>query len=418
MKKFMMLVVALLLVAGIWHYATSQDLTKEGKYYKTTIHKTFDVNPGGTLNIENVESDIQITTWDKNRVYIQERLALNVYTQEEAKERVSQKEKNYKQNGNNVTITGTDGWDNEGSDFEIKVPRKYNLNLNTKSGDVVISGLEGNIEARTSGGDIEVSEITGVVRVSTSGGDMSFKGISGSLTANTSGGDIELFNILCECTVNTSGGDITLEKATQRVSLQTSGGDVEASNVEGSLSIGTSGGDVVVSNCSGEQVALHTSGGEIEMINIKGRINANTSGGDIDGRTFYKPVEVKTSGGDIEILDVQSSLTAQTSGGDVVAEITLKDFSQPHSVELETSGGDIDLTLPANIPASINAEIRLNRSGRDWERYDIYSDFPLTKTKPGEFGDRTLQSTGDINGGGDPIILKTKNGNITIHKAN
>lgn len=418
MKKIILALVVLLLSAGFWRHSFSKDWEKDGKYYKTTIHKTFTVTPGGALTIENVESDIQITTWDKNSVDIQEHVALKVYTKEEADERIRRKEQSYKQNGNNVTITGINGGDKHGSVFEIMVPRKYNLDLECKSGDVTIAGLEGNVQAQTSGGDIELVDMTGVLRVSTSGGDMSFRTISGKLDANTSGGDIELKDIFCECAVNTSGGDIDLVKATQRVSLQTSGGDVQAIGVEGNLSIGTSGGDVVVSNCSGSTISLHTSGGEIGMTNIKGRISANTSGGDIEGNTFYAPVDVKTSGGDIVVNDVQASLTAYTSGGDVEAEITLQDFSKPHRVELLTSGGDIDLTIPAKMPASITAEIKLDRSGRDWERYDIYSDFPLTKTNPDEYGDRTLRSSGDINGGGDPIVLKTKSGNISIHKAN
>jgi hypothetical protein len=105
-----------------------------------------------------------------------------------------------------------------------------------------------------------------------------------------------------------------------------------------------------------------------------------------------------------------------TSGGDVNVEITLKDFNKPHTIELNTSGGDITLVLPEKIPATIQAEIFLSGMREHMERYDIYSDFPLTKASPDETNGHIIRSNGQINGGGDPVNLKTHNGNIYIKK--
>ena len=124
-------------------------------------------------------------------------------------------------------------------------------------------------------------------------------------------------------------------------------------------------------------------------------------------------IEVKTSGGDIELKDIQGFIEAATSGGDVEAEMTLKDFSKDHHVELKSSGGDLTLWIPEKLPATIRAEIKLSRSSWGSKDYNIYSDFPLQKEK--ENGDY-IRCQGKINGGGDLINLQTSNGNIRINK--
>ncbi len=412
--KTKILIPGIILLFCVYSMTLAQKITRDGKNFKTIIEKSYNVSPGGTLEIKNVTGDIAVSSWDKNSVQIREELVMDVYTEEEAEQHVARINSGYSQNGNVISIEGPNGSESVKSDFEIRVPKKFNLDIQTRGGDLAIVKLEGNVKATTSGGDIEMMDISGVLELMTSGGDLSFKDISGRLNAVTSGGDIELLNIYCEANVSTSGGDIELLKATQRISLQTSGGDVEAVDVEGDLNIDTSGGDIEVANCSGSKISLQTSGGEIEMQNIKGQISASTSGGDISGEQFYAPVNVRTSGGDIILKNVQAAVMANTSGGDIDTEITLKDFSKPHQVDLQTTGGDIDLTLPAKIPATIKAEIRLDKGGRSFQRYDIYSDFPLIKSKPSEQGERVLISTGDINGGGDQVNLKTNGGNINI----
>lgn len=113
---------------------------------------------------------------------------------------------------------------------------------------------------------------------------------------------------------------------------------------------------------------------------------------------------------------MRAGVDAQATGGDVDAEITLEDFSKEHAMDLKSTGGTIRLTLPEKLPATIEAQIRTSRHDYQTERYDIYSDFPLTKSEPEKIGDVVIKSTGDINGGGDPIRLETTSGDIYIKK--
>ena len=412
-RKLMLIFISLSMIALS---SQAQELVEKNGGYGSELTKDFSVSPGGKLVIKNVTADVSVNTWEKNTVSVTEHVMFHVYTREEAEERIARWQQRYQQEGNTITIRGNSDFECDNCKLDIKVPVKFNLEIGIANGDIEISGLEGNVMATTSGGDIDMGNITGKLEIRTSGGDLDFDKISGTLNAVTSGGDVSLRNIFAESDIVTSGGDIDLVNGTQRMSLRTSGGDIDIKNVSGILNMTTSGGDIEVMDYTGPKLNFSTSGGDIEMANIKGEVNANTSGGDIEARTFESRTVVQTSGGDIDLKDVRSALAAKTVGGDISADMQITDFSAPHDVTLETNGGNITLFIPAKLPATIDAELRLNDHDRQWQRYDIYSDFPLTKTMPNGNGNQILKCTGDINGGGDPIVLRTQGGNIYIKK--
>ena len=125
-------------------------------------------------------------------------------------------------------------------------------------------------------------------------------------------------------------------------------------------------------------------------------------------------MRARTAAGDIELDGVQGGVEAQTSVGDIEVQITLQDFSGDYATRLTTSHGDIEITLPANIPASIDAAV--HAMGPGWDRDDIYSDFALSRESPREERSGTLRSYGDINGGGPSIELRTSGGSIRIER--
>ena len=85
---------------------------------------------------------------------------------------------------------------------------------------------------------------------------------------------------------------------------------------------------------------------------------------------------------------------------------------------LETTEGNVTVYLPDDLAASIEAEgssggLLLSRLWRE-EVGHINSDFGLNQSEWGVFFYRQSEASGDINGGGDRIRLKTNSGNIYI----
>lgn len=424
MKTFMLSRLTALLLAtalawaGLSSHAQAQGLTETADGFRTAITRTFDVQPNGTLTIDRVVGRIDVSAWDQNRVEVTERIELNDVSRQEAQEYVDEYQSTMEQSGNSVSVQGPQrgGWRSWRNDaqhaFEVRVPQQYNTDVSTAGGSINVEGTEGGVEARTSGGSINVEEITGEVRVNTSGGSLSLADITGTVEGNTSGGSIDVEAVTGRVDVRTSGGSLNIIGVQSDVDAQTSGGSVYIEDVEGSVQARTSGGSMDVGRVM-QDVDIRTSGGDIEVADIGGRTEARTSGGDIEGRTLRGPVDVMTSAGDIELDDVQAGVEARTSVGDIEVELTVSDFTVDYAMELTTSHGDIELVLPPNLPASIDAMVE---PLYQWDRDDILSDFPLSRTTPDDERSRTLRSSGDINGGGPSIELRTNGGSIRIER--
>ena len=180
--------------------------------------------------------------------------------------------------------------------------------------------------------------------------------------------------------------------------VYTSGGDIKIGDIKGNNFLRTSGGDVTLKNTEGN-LKVSTSGGDIKLYHTKGTMGVSTSGGDIRADEFYGNLDAETSGGDIYLKGSESSINAGTSGGD----ITLKYTGSNKGIELHTSGGDINVSLPSDFNATAN----LSSSGGD-----VSCDFK------GNNADKISESKfrADINAGGNKLIAKTSGGSIRIRK--
>ena len=380
--------------------ALAQELRQEGRGYAADIKRSFTAGKSGSLEMTDINGDVEVDAWDKGQVEITEKLFLDVLTKAEAERALKLSTESYQERSGRILVDGRSRPRRYvHSYFRINVPRDFSIDISTEGGDLTVRQVKGQTTLRTSGGDIKAREI------------------GGSVVAKTSGGNLEFENVMGRLEAATSGGNILLRNATEDVEVRTSGGDVEICDVSSNVIAKTSGGTIRVENTTGS-VDVRTSGGDIRLNNLKGTITGTTSGGDVEATRLFSSASLKTSGGDIQIRELMSSLDAATSGGDVRVEMTLTDFSKPHALKLASSGGDIELTIPEKLPANIFAEIRLDSRwgwGSSSGRYDIESDFPI-KIDRGDRERDYIRGEGKINGGGDPIDLQTSAGNIRIKK--
>lgn len=410
-SKLMHIALFLFLAAG----ATGQELVHKEWRYEATLRNTYPAQAGGWLQMKRVRGTITVDSWKKNEVAVTERVIMDVFTEAEAAKILDAVASGYGHEGNTVTIQGGGRRGAWRRNFEITVPQEFNLKLDNRGGRISVKGVHGESDISTSGGDIELRQMAGEVRLRTSGGALLLKDIRGDISGRTSGGDIELESMEGKVSLRTSGGNISVDGSKSELELRTSGGNVRLQNVDGSVDAATSGGEIRVSQCRAV-AELSTSGGDIVLEDVLAKMTAHTSGGDIRGRQIDAALEVSTSGGDIRLENLRAPAKARTSGGDIAVTVALTDFQKPHGLELRTSAGEIRCLLPQKLPATITAEIRLDRWGRSWRRYDIYSDFPLSKEMKTEDGRRVLRAAGEINGGGDRILLSTSAGDIHIKR--
>jgi hypothetical protein len=174
--------------------------------------------------------------------------------------------------------------------YEIRVPARTLLDINTSGGAIQISAIRSEAQLQTSGGRIVVRDLVG------------------DLDGRTSGGGIEL------------------EKIRGRVDVETSGGGIRARDIEGPVQADTSGGGVRLERVTGD-IRAHSSGGGIHIFEAGGRVVADTSGGGIEAsfaRGNDRGGSLETSGGGIQVeLDPTVGLQIDASGSSVRADLPL-----------------------------------------------------------------------------------------------
>lgn len=174
--------------------------------------------------------------------------------------------------------------------FEVRVPARTLLDIDT------------------SGGAIQISAMRSEARLETSGGRIVVRDLVGDLSGHTSGGGIEL------------------ERIRGRVNVDTSGGGIQGTEIDGPIEADTSGGSVTLDRVSGD-IRAHSSGGGIHILEAGGRVEADTSGGGIEAtfaRGNARGGNLETSGGGIEVsLDPSVGLRIDASGNSVRADLPL-----------------------------------------------------------------------------------------------
>jgi len=226
--------------------------------------KSFDVKSGGTLIIRSDIGSIDIDSHD------QESVKIEVKTKGIDPDDF---EIEFAQDGSDVKVEGDYKYRAGGyrvsAQFIVKVPRQYNIDLDTGGGSIELDDLNGTVRAKTSGGSINLGKIEGDVNVNTSGGSIHVEEVAGNINAHTSGGSVTAkitTQPTSNCRLSTSGGSVTAYLSPSvEVDLDagTSGGRVRSDfDVEGRVSKRRIKGKI---NGGGPELKLKTSGGNVKV---------------------------------------------------------------------------------------------------------------------------------------------------------
>lgn len=233
--------------------------------------------------------------------------------------------------------------------FDIVVPRNYVLDLKTADAEVSVTGIVGDVNVQTAGAGLRLANIIGRIDGKTSGGNIDLKAFKG------------------DAVLQTSGANIMLEEGS---------GDVKAK----------------------------TSGGNIQVLDVMGAVNGQTTGGNVTLRDCKGGADVKTAGGSIEVEN-DGPVLAKTSGGSIRCQLQETQSSQSLLLDLETTGGSLNVSLVPTIAATVEARV-LGGS--------VTTEFPVATETAGTV--KTDQLQGTINGGGPLMRLFSVGGNIILRK--
>jgi hypothetical protein len=149
-----------------------------------------------------------------------------------AKQRASEVPVDISREDSKIVIE-TDGGENTGADYTLRVPTGGSVEVESEVGDVEVSGISGNVTVSAEAGDVRVTDLGGDIEVQAPRGDVSVADVNtdtGSANLEVGVGDVSLEDLILgtlEATVE--AGDVILSgrfSGGGRITVQT--GDVIA----------------------------------------------------------------------------------------------------------------------------------------------------------------------------------------------
>jgi hypothetical protein len=262
-----------------------------------TFEKTLQV--GGTVDLEVLthSGDITIRAGSSGSVVIRGKIYVgDHWLMGKREDDVHAIEQNppIRQDGNSIHIDYVNYHD-IAVDYEITVPADTAIRSHSGSGDQIIDGTRGNVDAQTGSGDVKLSNLSGEIRLQTGSGDVRAHEISGPIRGGAGSGDIEV--------EETGQGDID---------LHTGSGNINVRGIQGAFRGEAGSGDITAEGSQTGAWEIHTGSGNVHVrlpANAAFDADISTSSGTVD---VNSPVEMTVQG---RVSEERKRIQGKVRGG-------------------------------------------------------------------------------------------------------
>jgi DUF4097 and DUF4098 domain-containing protein YvlB len=245
----------LLLVFGA-SVAGAQRRREYDRNYRSNIDTTFAFDARGTVSLTLGSGDIIVTGWSRDQIRVHA-------TSDDGGIRLDA-------SGSRLNLELAGGHRSDDSRFEVTVPTGVRVIARAQSGDIAISGTQGEVDARAQSGDIRVGDAANRLDIGTLSGDIEARGISGDVQIKSVSGDIQITDFKGDFEGETVSGSIELHNATGRYvrSHTTSGDLVYAGSIDpsGRYELSAHSGDIRldIPSSASAQLSISTWNGTID----------------------------------------------------------------------------------------------------------------------------------------------------------
>ena len=281
-----------------------------GETLEKKFEKTIDFKKGGIIYLKNINGDIEVKSWEKEKVEI--KALIQVKSGDDPQKFLDEIK---------ILINTTDGrvgievdypdreedrgfWDllfggrrrSFKVSFWLTVPKISNIDMNTTNGGINIYDIEGKVFSKSTNGSIQLENVSGNTELRTTNGSVNTKNIIGDIDAKTTNGRITLSNIDGNVVARTTNGEVlvdVIKSITGKImNLRTTNGSVTlnlAKDIDADLDAKLTNGKIYTDF----PVLVK---GEISKNSISGKIN---NGGSL--------IQIRTTNGEIRILESKTS---------------------------------------------------------------------------------------------------------------
>jgi DUF4097 and DUF4098 domain-containing protein YvlB len=247
------------------------------------------------------------------------------------------------------------------SDLDISIPRKMEVHITARKGDVSVAGRDGQVEIAAQHGEASAEDITGNVKL------------------------------------NLEKGSAKVEQVTGDVHIEGHLNEVSVMDVKGSAQLDGEFQESVKLSHISKNVAFKSSRTDMEFSRIDGDLDLDSD--DLHAEKITGPIRLTTRSKQIRLDDVSGDVRLQNENGGV--EISLR---TPGNVQIDSRNGDVQVSVPDK------AGFRVDARTRDGE---IQSDFPELKI---DNGDHEATASGSVGNGASHIVINNQHDGIEIRK--
>ena len=401
----------------------------------STFERTLAAESGGRLTLDlDTGGDVTIRGWDEPRARLRVRLGGRDWRDT----RVS-----FERVDGGIRLRSDRAGFHRSSQtshsFELWVPRRSDVRLESAGGSVSIEEVEGTFSGSTGGGSVVIHDARGRASLSTGGGDINVSQSNLSGTVSTGGGVVTLSQVSGGLRGSSGSGPVIYGEGRSRGGR--GGDDMRNSDTTADLRTVTISGDrdtridvgrgaTATVNTKDRTVTIADGPGRLHITKAGGSIRlgdapdggtVRTGGGDIIIERAAGDLTVSTGGGDIEISRTTGSATVGTGAGDVHITV-VDDDGREHTIDVSSGSGTVELVLPRSLDARVELETAYTeRFGR---KTRIDSDWSFERTESREWESpngstprKFVRATGTLGNGRGLIRVTTVNGDVIVRRA-
>lgn len=213
---------------------------------KETFLKTYPLQAGGELRVENTNGGITVEAWDRNEVRVEAVKQVKAPSAEKAREAMKALRievqpsagaleilTRYPRKGDGFFDWLTGSNVNMSVTYKIKAPRELVADLQSTNGGVRLVGTRGRAELTTTNGGVSVEDVEGNLRLRSTNGGLTVVDAAGTLDGVTTNGGItaHLTEVDGDISLRTTNGGVTLrlpESLRATVDIATSNGGIHS----------------------------------------------------------------------------------------------------------------------------------------------------------------------------------------------
>ncbi len=314
------------------------------------------------LRVNNDHGTVNVSASDDNKIAVTVRKRVGAESRSDADRYNTETMPQFTPSGNTIVLdarTQASSDHSVESDLDISVPRKMQVQITSRRGDVSVNDRQGEVDINTQHGDVSLEDVSGNVKL------------------NLEKGSAKIAQIT---------GDVHIDGRLNEVSV---------SDITGSLQLDGEFDESVKLARIGKNVVFKSSRTDLEFSSIAGELDLDSD--DLHAEQLVGPVHLVTRSKEINLEDVSGDVRVQDDNGGI--EVSMRSLG---NVQIDNRSGDIHLSVPEKAGFHVDARVR------DGE---IESDFPSIKIENSE---RESTASGTVGNGASHIVINNEHDGVEI----